>query len=334
MEIEILDEVVSKWGKIKFLQGIESDHHKYQLAYALENQRLGNEAHKETPNIAQFKRLSIPIVRRVFANKPIFDLISVQTVLTKDGNLKYKNQNGFINTFKPDMRSKVVCSNFSVPYNDTGYHRNLDIEAEYTANVTDEVATSINLEIINDLLKVADTSTVHEWKTPQRLVDCILIMSSKHEPKIGHSANWIVVSTAIEEELQKIEDYKLDVTDDFVSKMHLRKTGRLSNKWNVYVDPCMSDEVILMGYKGDDYTAGYVYGPYIPLNLKTNLTETLNPQQSLEHLYYKKLINNKYYSKIILQGYSSISDEEAEKRAEEMLETVGEIAESQDDTNS
>jgi hypothetical protein len=56
----------NKWAKTKILEGIKDRNVRSATAVLMENQRLMNEAMTDTGDIAQFKRISIPLVRRIY----------------------------------------------------------------------------------------------------------------------------------------------------------------------------------------------------------------------------------------------------------------------------
>lgn len=59
--------VTEKWNKIGLLQGL-TESKKEPMAHALDSQRLFNEKILDVLNIAAFKRISIPIVRRALVD--------------------------------------------------------------------------------------------------------------------------------------------------------------------------------------------------------------------------------------------------------------------------
>lgn len=59
-------ELVSRWGTTGILNGITDPNIRSATAVLLENQRLINEVSTDTSDVAQFKRISIPLVRRIY----------------------------------------------------------------------------------------------------------------------------------------------------------------------------------------------------------------------------------------------------------------------------
>jgi hypothetical protein len=92
-------EMESKWARTGLLEGIgdydkkgifhESKHDRAATAVLLENQRLINEVSTDTGDIAQFKRISIPLVRRIYPQLIANKIVSVQPLLGPTGLVYY-----------------------------------------------------------------------------------------------------------------------------------------------------------------------------------------------------------------------------------------------------
>jgi len=82
--------VLSKrWGETGLLNGIKDDHTRLCSAVLLENQKLMNEVTTDTSDIAQFKRISIPLVRRIYPQLIANKIVSVQPLLGPAGLVYY-----------------------------------------------------------------------------------------------------------------------------------------------------------------------------------------------------------------------------------------------------
>jgi hypothetical protein len=85
----------AKWSKpIKgtnksILDGITNRSERGTTAVLLENQRLMNEAMTDTGDISQFKRISIPLVRRIYPQLIANKIVSVQPLLGPTGLVYY-----------------------------------------------------------------------------------------------------------------------------------------------------------------------------------------------------------------------------------------------------
>jgi len=82
-------ELESRWKKTGLLEGIEDRYVRSATAVLLENQRLINEVSTDTGDIAQFKRISIPLVRRIYPQLIANKIVSVQPLLGPTGLVYY-----------------------------------------------------------------------------------------------------------------------------------------------------------------------------------------------------------------------------------------------------
>lgn len=78
-----------RWGHYGLLKNIKSKWDRQNTAVILENQRLINEQSTDTGDIAQFKRISIPLVRRIFPQLIANKIVSVQPLLGPTGLVYY-----------------------------------------------------------------------------------------------------------------------------------------------------------------------------------------------------------------------------------------------------
>lgn len=83
--------------------------------------------------------------------------------------------------------------------------------------------------------------------------------------------------------------------------MGVQKVGALNNRFQVYKNPYMTENTMLLGYRGSQFLeAGAVYAPYVPL-MMTPLVydpETFTPRKGLMTRYAKKMIRPEFYGKI------------------------------------
>jgi len=82
-------ELESLWAETKLLDGIKDRFTRATTAVLLENQRLMNEVATDTSDIAQFKRISIPLVRRIYPQLIANKIVSVQPLLGPAGLVYY-----------------------------------------------------------------------------------------------------------------------------------------------------------------------------------------------------------------------------------------------------
>jgi len=82
-------ELEKKWVSTGLLEGIEDRFIRSTTSVLLENQRLFNEVSTDTGDIAQFKRISIPLVRRIYPQLIANKIVSVQPLLGPTGLVYY-----------------------------------------------------------------------------------------------------------------------------------------------------------------------------------------------------------------------------------------------------
>lgn len=82
-------ELEGRWGKTGLLENISDRYVRSATAVLLENQRLINEQATDTGDIAQFKRISIPLVRRIYPQLIANKIVSVQPLLGPTGLVYY-----------------------------------------------------------------------------------------------------------------------------------------------------------------------------------------------------------------------------------------------------
>lgn len=82
-------ELETRWAQTGLLEGIQDRYVRNATAVLLENQRLMNEASTDTGDVAQFKRISIPLVRRIYPQLIANKIVSVQPLLGPTGLVYY-----------------------------------------------------------------------------------------------------------------------------------------------------------------------------------------------------------------------------------------------------
>lgn len=82
-------ELEARWAQTGLLEGIQDRYVRNATAVLLENQRLMNESSTDTGDVAQFKRISIPLVRRIYPQLIANKIVSVQPLLGPTGLVYY-----------------------------------------------------------------------------------------------------------------------------------------------------------------------------------------------------------------------------------------------------
>ena len=91
--------------------------------------------------------------------------------------------------------------------------------------------------------------------------------------------------------------------------MGVAKVGSLSNRWTIYKNPYMTDNVMLVGFRGNNFLeTGAVYAPYIPLIQTPLVYDPVNftPRRGVMTRYAKKMIRPEFYGKIIIGNLNEV----------------------------
>ena len=220
---------------------------------------------------------------------------------------------------------------------DLNAYHNLDAEVELTSILSEQIALEIDREILEDLVKGATagtyywsrhagkfvnrtgtsggleigtttatpdfTGTVSEWY--ETLVETINDVSAQiHRKTLRGGANFIVVGPEVANVLEFTAGFRANITGDVDrGTVGAVKTGALSKKWDVYVDPYFPRNVILVGRKGGSFLeSGYVYAPYVPLQVTPTIfgTEDFVPRKGVMTRYGKKMVRPDMYGLVIV----------------------------------
>lgn len=207
------------------------------------------------------------------------------------------------------------------------YH-SIDAEAELTALLSEEVAAEIDREIIRDLIAGAmfrarwdyaglsnNTSffgTQKDWN--QTLITRINEVSAQiHKATLRGGATWIVCSAEAGAVFDDLEYFHVDGSaspENEKYNLGIEKIGSLGNRYTVYKDPYLPSYIVLLGHKGNTFLeAGYIYAPYIPLQLTQTIYDPsdFTPRKGLMTRYGKKMVNNRFYGVIYMDNLNTYS---------------------------
>jgi len=210
---------------------------------------------------------------------------------------------------------------------DVSAFHNIDAEAELTALLSEQIAAEVDREILRDLRKGAAWTAkwdYNEWKygasgsTPfqgytqkdwnQTLVTKVNQISAQiHKTTLRGGANWIVVSSEVSAVFDDLEYFHVSNAEPEQDQynMGIEKIGTVGGRYQVYRDPYFPANKILIGHKGKSLLdAGYVYAPYVPLQLTPTMYNPFNmtPIKGIMTRYAKKMVNNRYFGVIDVQG--------------------------------
>ena len=217
---------------------------------------------------------------------------------------------------------------------DLNAYHSIDAEAELTSLLSEYISMEIDLEILDMLILGArttekwsaennkvwngsafTTSTSDFYNTQgqwfQTLGTKIQKVSNKiHQKTLRGGANFIVVSPTVATILESIPGYAANTNGDQDQfAMGVQKVGALNNRFQVYKNPYMTENIALLGYRGSQFLeTGAVYAPYVPL-MMTPLVydpETFTPRKGLMTRYAKKMIRPEFYGKIFISDLATI----------------------------
>jgi hypothetical protein len=218
---------------------------------------------------------------------------------------------------------------------DLNAYHNLDAEVELTGILSEQIALEIDREILNDLVQGGKagtrywsrapglfldssgaelgassaapdfTGTVSEWY--ETLIETINDVSAQiHRKTLRGGANFIVCGPEVANILEFTNGFRADVTGDVDrGSVGAVKTGNLSKKWDVMVDPYFPRNVVLVGRKGGSFLeSGYVYAPYVPLQVTPTIfgTEDFVPRKGVMTRYAKKMVRPDMYGLVVVRG--------------------------------
>ena len=213
---------------------------------------------------------------------------------------------------------------------DLNAYHSLDAEAELTGMLSEYISLEIDLEILDMLIENAQT--VANWSAQignqinsagtnytnntagayynqmswfQTIGIKLQAVSNKiHQLTLRGGANFMVCSPTVATILESIPGFAAD-TDGAADTMKyafgVQKIGSLNSRYKVYKNPYMTENTILMGFRGNQFLeCGAVYAPYVPL-IMTPLVydpQTFTPRKGIMTRYAKKMIRPEYYGKL------------------------------------
>jgi len=225
---------------------------------------------------------------------------------------------------------------------DLNAYHSIDAEAELTSMLSEYVSMEIDLEILDMLIAAAPTTEYWSalnnnfWNGTgftqsgagaataagdgyyntqggwfQTLGTKLQKVSNKiHQKTLRGGANFLVTSPAVATILESIPGFAAD-TDG--TKMEfaagVQKIGSINNRYTVYKNPYMLENVILMGFRGAQFLeTGAVFSPYIPLIMTPLVYDPVNftPRKGVMTRYAKKVVRPEFYGKVYVHGLNTL----------------------------
>ena len=221
---------------------------------------------------------------------------------------------------------------------DLNAYQSLDAEAELTSIMSEYISLELDLEILDMLIEDAAAGTEYwsvinntvlnaggtdftaslgfynsqgQWF--QTLGTKLQKLSNKiHQLTLRGGANFLVCSPTVATIIESIPGFASN-SDGDASKMSyafgVQKAGQLNSRYNVYKNPYMTENTILLGFRGTQFLeAGAVFAPYIPLIMTPLIYDpnTFTPRKGLMTRYAKKMLRPEFYGKVYVSGLTAL----------------------------
>jgi hypothetical protein len=227
---------------------------------------------------------------------------------------------------------------------DLNAYHSIDAEAELTALLSEYVSMEIDLEILDMLITSAPAYTTERWSAKlnreivpngsggyvvadqtvagtggyytkatwyQTLGNKIQKVSNKiHQLTLRGGANFMVVSPTVSTILESIPGFVVNTDGDQAKfAMGVSRVGSFASRFQVYKNPYMTDNVILLGFRGNNFLeTGAVYAPYIPLVQTPLVYDPVNftPRRGVMTRYAKKIVRPEFYGKVLIADLDTV----------------------------
>jgi hypothetical protein len=230
---------------------------------------------------------------------------------------------------------------------DLNAYHSIDAEAELTSILSEYISMEIDLEILDMLIKNADTIEGWSAKVAQDVtvssnttaggstaitytsdsntsgvyytkmswfqtlgVKLQKVSNLIHQKTLRGGANFLVVSPKVSTILESIPGFAADSAGDANKyNMGVQKIGAINNRYSVYKNPYMTENVILMGYKGSQFLeTGAVFAPYIPLIMTPLVYDPVSftPRKGIMTRYAKKMVRPDFYGKVVISDLNEL----------------------------
>lgn len=219
---------------------------------------------------------------------------------------------------------------------DLNAYHSIDAEAELTSMLSEYISLEIDLEIL-DMLK-SNALTTEYWSTNigeeynsvqsawttgnasqaytkntwfQTLGAKLNKVSNKiHQLTLRGGANFIVASPDVCTILESIPGFMVNADKDALQyAAGVTQIGAMSNRYQVYKNPYMTSNEILMGFRGNNFLeTGAVYSPYVPLIMTPLVYDPTNftPRRGVMTRYAKKMVRPEFYGRIFVKDLANI----------------------------
>ena len=221
---------------------------------------------------------------------------------------------------------------------DLNAYQNLDAEAELTNIMSEYISLEIDLEILDMLIENVPSINTEYWSAVnnqsitapnltftnlgfynsqgqwfQTLGTKIQKISNRiHQLTLRGGANFMVVSPTVATIIESIPGFASNSNGDAADMEYafgVQKAGQFNSRYTVYKNPYMTENTILVGFRGKQFLeAGAVFAPYIPLIMTPLIYDptTFTPRKGLLTRYAKKMLRPEFYGKVYINGLNTL----------------------------
>jgi hypothetical protein len=228
---------------------------------------------------------------------------------------------------------------------DLNAYQNLDAEAELTNIMSEYISLEIDLEILDMLIQDVPSTNIEYWTAKnngvynssnpvgfdfptstdnsgffntqgqwfQTLGTKLQKLSNRiHQLTLRGGANFMVVSPTVATIIESIPGFAANSNGDAADMEYafgVQKAGQFNSRYTVYKNPYMTENTILVGFRGKQFLeAGAVFAPYIPLIMTPLIYDpnTFTPRKGLLTRYAKKMLRPEFYGKVYIAGLNTI----------------------------
>ena len=209
---------------------------------------------------------------------------------------------------------------------DLAAYHGQNAEQYLTELLSGELAAEIDRKILRELIRVAPfmrtwdytiTNSPYSAYQTQKVHNQTLVTEMNkvsaaiQKYTLGPGANWMVVSPEIAAVIDDLENFKPSDSgpDKDQFGIGMERIGTIGSRWTVYKDSYFDTNTVLIGYKGNSFLeTGYVYAPYVPFQMTPVIydADDFVPHKGIRTRIATKVVNNKYYGKVIVAGVSAL----------------------------
>jgi hypothetical protein len=221
---------------------------------------------------------------------------------------------------------------------DLNAYHSIDAEAELTSMLSEYISQEIDLEILDMLIKNAQTTerwsarigrtfdgatnAFSDYATNQAAASAFnqqtwfqtlgtkiqKVSNAIHQKTLRGGANFLVCSPQVATILESMPGYAVD-GEGMKFAMGVQKVGQLNGRITVYKNPYMLENQVLVGFRGTQFLeTGAVYAPYIPLVMTPLVYDPTNftPRKGVMTRYAKKIVRPEFYGLIQIDSLGDI----------------------------